>query len=78
MSASQDRKDQLLLYLVNPEVYFWLVVLLFGTVATGWFLIGVGVVFALIPLGGILVYGLLRKQQAQNDISGEGAKEVTH
>ncbi len=65
--SPQERKDLLLATLVNPEVYFWLGLLLFGTAAAGWFLIGVGAVFALIPLVGLGVYWYLKKTEKRKN-----------
>jgi hypothetical protein len=56
----QDRKDRILAVCVNPEAYAWLGLLIFGAAGAGWMLIGVGVVFALIPLFGLVAYWILR------------------
>jgi hypothetical protein len=59
----EDRKDLVLATLVNPEAFLWLGIILFGTAAAGWFLIGVGVFLALIPLIGLGVYWYLKKRK---------------
>lgn len=63
--SPQERKDLLLATLVNPEGYFWLGLLLFGTATAGWFLIGVGVLLALIPLVGLGAYCFLRTRKSK-------------
>lgn len=60
---SQEKKIFLLSNLVNPETYFWSAILLFGTAAAGWFLVGVGVFFALTPFIGLAAYGLFGKRK---------------
>ncbi len=61
--SAEERKDLILATLINPEVYVWLGFVLFGTAAAGWFLIGVGALFALIPLFGLLAFGILKKRK---------------
>jgi hypothetical protein len=61
--SPEERKELLLATLVNPELYFWIGLVLFGTAAAGWFLIGVGVLFALIPLLGMAAFWILKQRK---------------
>jgi hypothetical protein len=62
--SPEERRDLLLATLVNPEAYFWLGIVLFGTAAAGWFLIGVGVLLALIPFLGLMAFWILKKRRS--------------
>jgi hypothetical protein len=54
------RGEQLgLLVLGSPEILFSVVLCGFGGAAAGWFLIGIGSLFALVPLIGFAVYRIL-------------------
>jgi hypothetical protein len=59
--SPEARKELMQSLLVNPEVYVYLGLLLFGTAAVGWFLIGLGMLLALIPLVGLVGYWILEK-----------------
>jgi len=61
---SLKRKDFWQAALVNPEVYCWLGVLVLGGAAAGWFLIGAGVLLALVPL---MVLALLARRVRRNE-----------
>lgn len=61
--SPEEKKDLLLASLMNPEVYFWLGLVFFGTAAAGWFLIGVGVFLALIPFFGLTAIWIRRKRR---------------
>jgi hypothetical protein len=63
--SPEERKELLLATLVNPEVYFWLAIVLFGTAAAGWALIGVGVLFALIPMLGLAAMWFLKTRNSK-------------
>ncbi len=65
--STEERKDLLLATLVNPEAYFWLGLVLFGAVAAGWFLIGVGVFLALIPFLSLTALWALRKLRSKEN-----------
>jgi uncharacterized membrane protein len=62
--SPEDRKTLLLATLMNPEMLFWLGIVLFGAAAAGWFLIGVGVLLALIPFLVLAGYWIFKKRKS--------------
>ncbi len=61
--SPEDRKNLLLATTLNPEAIVWLGVLLFGVAAAGWFIIGVGVLLALLPVLGLFAYWFSRRKK---------------
>lgn len=57
-----------LLVLQSPDILFLLVLCGLGGVAAGWLFIGVGVLFALVPMIGFAVYYWGRSRRKQVDL----------
>jgi len=57
-----------LLLLSSPDILFLLVLCGFGGAAVGWLFIGVGVLFALVPMIGLAVYYWARPRRKQADL----------
>lgn len=56
------------LVLGSPEILFVVVLCGFGGAAAGWFLIGMGSLFALVPLIGFAVYRLLARRNQDGPV----------
>ena len=56
-----------LFVLCSPDILFLILFCGFGGVAVGWFFIGVGALFALVPIIGFAVYCQLQKKSRQAD-----------
>ncbi|MEV4779865.1 hypothetical protein [Burkholderia sp. LMU1-1-1.1] len=57
-----------LLVLGSPDILFLLVLCGFGGAAVGWLFIGVGVLFALVPMIGFVVYYWARPRRKPADL----------
>lgn len=66
---SNTHRDKLgLLALQSPDIIFFVVLCGFGGAAAGWFFIGVGALFALIPAIGFAVYYWTELRRKQADV----------
>lgn len=56
-----------LIALRSPDILFLILLCGFGGTATGWFFIGIGALFALVPLIGFAVYYQVQVRRKQAD-----------
>jgi hypothetical protein len=66
-----DRQTLLVAALVSPKAYVCLALFIFGTAAAGSFLIGVGIVFALMPVACLLFHWIFRRHDRPNWAVGQ-------
>ena len=57
-----------LLILNSPDILFFLVLCGFGGAVAGWLFIGVGALFALVPMVGFAVYCWAQRRRNQGDV----------
>lgn len=56
-----------LFVLCSPDILFWILLCGLGGAAVGWLLIGVGALFALVPMIGFAVYYQLQQKSKKVD-----------
>ena len=66
--SATPREKLGLIVLNSPDILFLLVLCGFGGAAVGWLFIGVGVLFALVPMIGLAVYYWARLRRKQADL----------
>nr|WP_315212266.1 hypothetical protein [uncultured Duganella sp.] len=66
--SATPREKLGLIVLSSPDILFLLVLCGFGGAAVGWLFIGVGVLFALVPMIGFAVYYWARLRRKQADL----------